>query len=261
MTLPKVEEYEKYLEDNILGYGLLRLKRYYESVTLIMEKNFEKSSFFKAVNDNLKTYNEEYLMAKGYKLFSSVKPLQLDIKSFGSMIRKCYRKDILSYSDVMGKPFEWESKENWIDPSRCFEKFTDILRTRISVRYLDGAIFVAKKLKALADSMGLKSNLEYKAKEEGYYAIHFDLISNFEVPSIDFDPIEIQTSIEFQVNTEIQNLIIDLAHKYYEERRMCLKNVDDIWQWDFKCDEFVPNYLGHIIHYIEGMIMDVRERK
>jgi len=50
----------------------------------------------------------------------------------------------------------------------CFEKLTDILRTRISVRYLDGAIFVANKLEQLADSLKLKHKLVYKAKEEGF---------------------------------------------------------------------------------------------
>jgi len=72
---------------------------------------------------------------------------------------------------------------------------------------------------------------------------------------------DIQSSIEFQVNTEIQDLIVDLTQKYYEERRMRLKKIGAIWQWDYKCEEFLPNYLGHIIHYIEGMIMEVRERE
>ncbi len=83
----------------------------------------------------------------------------------------------------------------------------------------------------------------------------------FEIPSITFDPKEIQSSIEFQINTEIQDLIVDLAFKYYEQRRMIPKRMEEKWQWDYECDEFLPNYLGHIIHYVEGMIMEVRERK
>lgn len=35
---------------------------------------------------------------------------------------------------------------------------------------------------------------------------------------------------------------------------------DVAWQWQYRGDQFVPNYLGHILHYIEGMIMEVRER-
>ncbi len=54
---------------------------------------------------------------------------------------------------------------------------------------------------------------------------------------------------------------IETALIVKEETRMKLKRTDKIWQWDYKCDEFLPNYLGHIIHYIEGMIMEVRDRK
>ncbi len=43
-------------------------------------------------------------------------------------------------------------------------------------------------------------------------------------------------------------------------RRKLLKPPDTKWQWDYKGDEFATNYLGHILHYVEGMIMDVRER-
>jgi len=52
-----------------------------------------------------------------------------------------------------------------------------------------------------------------------------------------------------------------LLHKYYEERRKKLKKEDIIWQWDWRSDEFSANYLGHILHYIEGMIMEIREKQ
>jgi hypothetical protein len=48
-------------------------------------------------------------------------------------------------------------------------------------------------------------------------------------------------------------------HKYYEERRKRIKEENIKWQWNYKSDEFTVNYLGHILHYVEGMIMEVRE--
>ena len=33
------------------------------------------------------------------------------------------------------------------------------------------------------------------------------------------------------------------------------------WQWDYKSDEFSANYLGHILHYVEGMIVEIREKQ
>ena len=50
-------------------------------------------------------------------------------------------------------------------------------------------------------------------------------------------------------------------HKYYEEKRGKVSlAVERVWQWDYESDEFIPNYLGHRLHYVEGMIMDIRER-
>lgn len=50
-------------------------------------------------------------------------------------------------------------------------------------------------------------------------------------------------------------------HKYYEERRKKVKLNEKDWIWDYKCDEFAANYLGHILHYVEGMIMEIREKQ
>jgi len=261
MNLPDLASYESFLEEEVLGFGLGRLEKYYESVVYPMKKTFEESKFLKQFNKNLRTYNQEYLMKKEYELMSRIKSLEIDVKPFESMICKCYRKDIINNTKWVEEDFDWNAEYDWTNPLHCFENFNDILRTRISVRYLDGAIFIGEKLKSLADSQGLANKIAPKASEVGYYAIHFDLMYPFEIPTIKFDPKEIQSSIEFQINTEIQDLIINLAYKYYEQARMRLKGTKEIWQWDYECDEFLPNYLGHIIHYVEGMIMEVRERK
>ncbi|GAI51334.1 unnamed protein product [marine sediment metagenome] len=52
-----------------------------------------------------------------------------------------------------------------------------------------------------------------------------------------------------------------MLHKYYEETRKRLEKEDIKWQWNYKSDEFVANYLGHILHYVEGMIMEIREKQ
>ena len=37
---------------------------------------------------------------------------------------------------------------------------------------------------------------------------------------------------------------------------------DDMkWQWDYKSDEFTANYLGHILHYVEGRIVELRDKQ
>ena len=72
----------------------------------------------------------------------------------------------------------------------------------------------------------------------------------------------IEFSFEIQVTTQLQDVILKLTHKIYEDRRQ--KGKDDsnkMWQWDYESEEFSANYLGHVLHYIEGMIMGVREKQ
>jgi hypothetical protein len=58
----------------------------------------------------------------------------------------------------------------------------------------------------------------------------------------------------------LQEVLRKLLHKYYEEKRKREKREDISWQWDYKSEEFAVNYLGHILHYIEGLILEVRDR-
>ena len=67
--------------------------------------------------------------------------------------------------------------------------------------------------------------------------------------------------VEIQITTQLQEVIRRLLHKYYERQRSGRSTSDLKWQWDYKSDEFAANYLGHILHYVEGMIMDVRDKR
>jgi hypothetical protein len=31
--------------------------------------------------------------------------------------------------------------------------------------------------------------------------------------------------------------------------------------WNYRNDQFITTYLGHILHYVEGMIIEVRDRE
>jgi hypothetical protein len=83
----------------------------------------------------------------------------------------------------------------------------------------------------------------------------------FEVPKMVWDTEKIDVSIEIQITTQLQEAIRRLLHKHYEERRKCIRTEEKIWQWDYKSEEFATNYLGHILHYVEGMITDIREKQ
>ena len=68
-------------------------------------------------------------------------------------------------------------------------------------------------------------------------------------------------SVEIQITTEFKEMIKGLLHKYYDINRKMIKDDDYKWQWDYKNEQFVPNYMGHIAHYLEGMIVEIRDKQ
>ena len=109
------------------------------------------------------------------------------------------------------------------------------------------------------DKLNYKIFLE--AREEGYYAAHQYISKEFEIPKIDWDTEKIDFSIEIQITTQLQEIIRGLLHKYYGEKRKRITKENVKWQWNYKGDEFTANYLGHILHYVEGMIMEIRDKQ
>ena len=101
---------------------------------------------------------------------------------------------------------------------------------------------------------------DYEAKEKGYYAIHAYIDFESEVENINWDTRKINISIEIQITTQIQDTIKKLTHEYYQKHRSSIQNETLAWQWNYKSDDFALNYMGHILHYLEGMIMEIRDK-
>ncbi|MGB4697792.1 MAG: hypothetical protein WBH08_08095, partial [Methanothrix sp.] len=97
------------------------------------------------------------------------------------------------------------------------------------------------------------------ARDEGYYALHMNIRQNYLVKEMNWTEETKIISFEIQITTQLQDVIRRLLHEDYEEKRT-ERVADEKWQWNYKSEEFSTNYLGHILHYVEGMIMDVREK-
>ena len=135
------------------------------------------------------------------------------------------------------------------------------MRTCFYVKYLDGVSFFAEKLSSICSEHKMDCIINFEAKEEGYYAAHASVSFDCKVPDRKWDYKEINVMVELQITTQLQDVIRKLLHKHYEKNRKDPSEQHDKWQWNYKSDEFSTNYLGHILHYIEGMIMDVRSRQ
>ena len=71
----------------------------------------------------------------------------------------------------------------------------------------------------------------------------------------------IHFSVEVQVTTRLKEVIGTLLHSVYEVERAADMPEDADWHWDFASRTFKTNYLGHVMHYLDGMIVEAREHE
>lgn len=250
------QDFRVWLEKE-LGYKVdSKYEYYYETITKKLKSDFEASSFWQKLISELDEINYKYLKKTGVHLLIPTDIPQICIKPLNSLLIKAYRKNILNNSDYPNPP-----KSGWLTPENWFEMINDILRTTITVKYLDGASFILDEIKNIAEQNASDFSSSFEAREEGYYAAHSGVKLEFNIPSQTFEPVKKIMNVEIQITTQIQGVIKSLLHKHYEEKRKCESPKDYKWQWDHKSAEFIPNYLGHIIHYVEGMIIDIRDKQ
>jgi hypothetical protein len=250
-----IDEYKKWLKEK---HGLnisVKEQRYYDSVTARLKADFEKSEIWVKLGKSFAEYNDIYRLKTGYPLMRDNQALSLLVKPFDSFILKTYRKNILDNKNWPNEP-----ANGWILPKNWFSRINDVVRTLIEVKYLDGVGFIEEQITATCKQFGNRSNAFYEAREEGYYAAHIYIQQEFEIPKIDWNTEKITVSVEIQITTQLQEVIRKLLHDYYEDNRKKPKDASK-WQWNYKSDEFSANYLGHILHYVEGMILEVRDKQ
>lgn len=252
------ETYGRFIED-ITGRKLALLMDYYENATSLIRTDFCKSGFYRDLKNELNSLNDKYLIENNYRLLDLGLCLVMKIKKFDDMLDKCFRRDILNNREWDTDSSLWFDRYDWAHPLNCFEKLNDVLRTRILLRYLDGVELVLSILKKMSNRYGTKYELEYKADERGYYGVHFVVLFPSEILDIENGTKEVSARIELQLCTQISEVVNELLHEYYERQRL-EKPTDKKWQWDFESDEFSPAYIGHISHYIEGAIMQARQK-
>lgn len=89
-------------------------------------------------------------------------------------------------------------------------------------------------------------------------AAHLYIKNQFEIP-IETETEFFDVKFELRITTQLQEIIKQLLYTHYAKKRK--EKSDESWQWNYQSDEFSANNLGHILHYVEGMIMEVRENK
>ncbi len=231
-------------------------KNNYESQIQKLKKDFENCELWKELNIKLqKDYNDEYRIKNNeHRLVKKEFFPELCCKPYDSLINKSFRKNI-----VENESFPEPPKDGWVEPNKWFIQIKDLLRTTIIVRYLDGVEFVVNKIRDLADTYNFICSVDYEARDVGYYAAHITVAKDFTIQNINETETDILFSVEIQVSTELQEAIKQLTHELYEQRRS-LTGVEKEkkWQWNNQSLEFKSYYLGHILHYLDGMLVEAR---
>ncbi len=251
-----VEEYKVWLRDQH-GVDLQLAENHYESVRHKLLADVKESSCWRELLSSMDNMDQTYLGQTGYKLFAEgYTTPQLRSKPFESLLIKTFRRNILANKQWPEPP----TKTGWLLPPGWFARINDIVRTLLVVKYLDGVTFTVKQIRSIVRGLGTECSAKLEAREEGYYAAHLYFHVTCEIPRENWDTVEAAISVELQVTTQVQEVIRKLLHAYYEERRL-IHEKESTWQWDYKTPEFAANYLGHVLHYVEGMIMDIREKQ
>lgn len=248
-------EYENWLATE-RKVPLAKTLAHYAAVTLEAERAIGETRFWKGLLVNLKNYDAEYqLGSDAYPLIAEWEPKIL-IKPFQSFLEKTYRKNVVTNEKWPDPP-----EGGWWLPPDWLSRVNDILRTTLVVKYLDGVPFLVDRLKALAKDANAKLSAEYVSQQDGYYAAHLYYRDSVAIPKLDWETETRELSFEIQITTQIKDVIKRLLHSFYETQRVSSSRArPPEWNWNYKSDEFVATYLGHILHYVDGMIVEVREK-
>lgn len=227
---------------------------YFDSAVEMMKEQFEKSTFWNSLGRRIKQKEEIYLRNTGFELLQNNFNPKILKKSYISYLDKSFRKNVLLNDSWPNEP-----EYGWIDVYNVYGKIGDLIRTNFVVRYLDGIDYILDALKEECLDKNVESIISYKDGSEGYYAVHFDVCHEFQVPEFSWKTRRVSGRVEIQITTQIKDVIRKLLHGLYAEKRI-IDEIECNWQWNYKSPHFASSYLGHVLHYIEGTIMDLRER-
>jgi ppGpp synthetase/RelA/SpoT-type nucleotidyltranferase len=250
---PAEDQYLRWLQARFRGVpGVREGLAYYEAVTASLKLQVEGSEFWLALQERIDDYDASYFQRTGMRLSARPHPGTVEIKPWLSFVSKAYRINVVGNAN-----FPLAPKNDWLLPDNYFERVADVIRTTFVVKYLDGIEELGGRIQSLADELGLSCEAKLRGTPAGYYGGHYVIGIPLIVtsPSIAQAPAILPT--EIQVTTQVKEVLKELIHKDYSKQRLLVD--DDLsWQWQFESRPFAANYLGHVLHYVEGRIMNIR---
>jgi hypothetical protein len=238
------------IQDRAVPATALTPELYRQRLRLIAD-HIRNSSLWTELISELTGWSDRYSIDAGCTLFAF--PFgDLVEKSFKSVLDKAFRTDIL-YNPCW--PDTPRRDQDWLVPDNWWRQINDLVRTQWVVKFLDGVTFLCDSLVSYFRGHDIHSRLVFHANDWGYYAAHVYFQPSVSVPFLS----EVSTiTVELQVTTQLQEVIYPITHNHYERRRLVPRSAEQKWQWQIDSPEFTVNYLGHMLHYMEGLIVKAR---
>lgn len=248
-----VKEYIDWAAKAISDQFDATMRRVYDTNVTTVLTTAQGHAFFRELPNYLEGVSGRYRAHTGTDLLLPGASLELYKKPFDSVIDKCFRKNV-----ILNREFPQPPAKNWITLANCTARLNDIVRGTLVCRYLDGPEFLARELKTCAEALGLSARYDSQQNDRGYYAYHFYVKIPVEVLDIHWKVTVVDVEIEVQLSTQLQEVLRTLTHKSYETLRLAEPTLDESWKWKYSEARFKASYLGHTLHLIEGLILELR---
>lgn len=246
-------DYIRFLKERSSIYPDLKFQSYHSALCEHIRAQVVNSDIWNSLIQNLREWDDQYKIAYKHDLLS-VSRATIHIKPLKSLIEKSYRNNMLNNSRYPEEPVG-----GWLLPDNWYCKVSDLVRTTLVVKYLDGIEWLSDKILEMSHAMGLDAKVESEATVEGYYAYHVEIRIPVTIHDMNFNEINDCIRLEIQITTQIKDALKEILHSFYVESRVDV-NAARNWMWDYRSNRFVANNLGHLLHYVDGMIVQVREK-
>jgi hypothetical protein len=249
-----VDEYVAWAAKTLgIDFAAPASRNQYETNVQNAQNAVQNSLFMREFPAFLAKQEEEHQKRTGAGLLM-LSELTVHRKPFSSAVTKSFRINVLRNNGFPNPP-----NDGWITPDNWYGRFPDLVRSTLVCRFLDGPKGLALALDEYAKSMGLTGRHIPRNTDDGYYAFHQH--TGFPVDIVDANWQTQATTVEFeiQLTTQLQEVLRDLTHPLYERARVATGQRDDHWKWEHDTLRFRTSYLGHTLHMIEAVIVQVRD--
>ncbi|RWK30803.1 hypothetical protein [Mesorhizobium sp.] len=224
-----------------------------------LQTTIEQSDAWSSLGERLPAFADRYREERGFGLFTGnpQKPGLLR-KSIESAVEKTFRINVLENQFFPNPPYI-KGTHQWLVEDNLYRILKDLVRCRIVCRYMDGPEYLCS---LVHESMQPDLDVTYKSMESdlGYYSWHLSIPVTAGVMKSNGNIVDENARYEVQITTQLQDVLNDLTHAFYEDKRIGDAIEPIPWRWRPHEAKFQGVYFGHTLHMLEGMLVELKRK-